>query len=690
LRGKIGAGRAQRELQGEDLEKPRAFYRETSHLEITGDVAAHPIEFDGAGGFLCLERKGGGFYPSQGRAVLFFEVEKSSATLGSIGRENVVEAEPGGAVADDRGAQLFSLAKNRARESLKTREGVRMDLCPQLIFRALQEVLAAEVCLTAQARASNGQRGVPMAFDRYVAIPGSERRPMPGAIVTGPCDPNEPIRVTVVLRSRGVGKSSESLERVIARGERLTREELAARYGADAQDVERVEEFARAFGLTAADVNLGARTLVLSGTAQAFHRAFRIGLVNYRYPGGTHRGYTGPVHVPLEMKDVIRDVLGLDDRPHARPHYRIRPKLKPRAASPVSYSPIEVAELYDFPTLVSGQGETIGMIELGGGYNPSDLSTYFRTLGISPAPSVVSVSVDGQTNSPTGDPSGPDAEVMLDIEVAGAVAPGAKIVVYFAPNTDAGFLDAIHQAVMDKTNNPSVISISWGGPESSWSAQSMQSFNSAFQSAAGLGITVCVAGGDQGSTDGVNDGQAHVDFPASSPYALACGGTHLIGSGTTISDEEVWNDLPNDGATGGGVSANFPLPSWQANAGVPASVNPGNAKGRGVPDVAGDADPLTGYQVDVDGSNTVVGGTSAVAPLWAGLIALINQSLGKSVGYLNPTLYTIIAASAGAFHDITVGNNGSYAAGPGWDACTGWGTPNGQVILQRLSTSLPS
>jgi kumamolisin len=279
---------------------------------------------------------------------------------------------------------------------------------------------------------------------------------------------------------------------------------------------------------------------------------------------------------------------------------------------------------------------------------------------------------------------------MLDIEVAGAVAPGATIVVYFAPNTDSGFLDAINQAVDDKQNNPSVISISWGGPESTWTSQSLQSYNSALEAASAVGVSVCVAAGDNGASDGVDDGLEHVDFPASSPYALACGGTHLVGSGTSISSEVVWNDLPSNGATGGGVSATFPLPTWQANANVPPSVNPGNFVGRGVPDVAGDADPFTGYQVDVDGSNIVVGGTSAVAPLWAGLIACFNSALKASVGYLNPTLYQSVAALAGTFHDITSGNNDGYSAGPGWDACTGWGSPNGAAILSSLGGIAPT
>jgi kumamolisin len=261
---------------------------------------------------------------------------------------------------------------------------------------------------------------------------------------------------------------------------------------------------------------------------------------------------------------------------------------------------------------------------------------------------------------------------MLDIEVAGAIAPAAKIVAYFAPNTDAGFLDAITTAIHDSTNKPSVISISWGGPESGWTQQAMTAFDQAFQAAAALGITVCVAAGDNGSSDGVNDGANHVDFPASSPHALACGGTNLQASGGAIIKEVVWNDGANGGATGGGVSSFFPVPPWQEG----LKTNLGTLQNRGVPDVAGDADPASGYDILVDGSTTVFGGTSAVAPLWAALIALINSAKGTPAGYLNPTLYK----NPGALSDISQGNNGAFSASPGWDACTGLGSPDGNKV----------
>lgn len=518
-----------------------------------------------------------------------------------------------------------------------------------------------------------------MPAKRYLALRGSRREAMPGATRTGPCDPRERMQVTVVLRQRPSRKRVISLAQLAARGERLTRAEYEARYGADPKDIERVKAFAAEHKLVVSKVNTGARTVILSGTAGNFSRAFQLSLDQYEHPEGTFRGRTDPVRVPAGLKNIIQGVLGLDNRPQARSHLRVA-----RAVT-VSYTPPEIAKLYDFPSGMTGQGQTIGIIELGGGYSQSDLDSYFNALAISPSPTVLPVSVDGGKNQPTGDPNGPDGEVMLDIEVAGAVAPGAKIVVYFAPNTDAGFLDAINQAVMDKRHKPSVISISWGGPESTWTSQSLKSYNAALQSAAAIGVTVCVASGDNGSSDGVNDGKAHVDFPASSPYALACGGTHLVGSGGSITDEEVWNDLPDNGATGGGVSDAFPLPSWQNSANVPPSANPGNRKGRGLPDLAGDADPLTGYRVEVDGANAVVGGTSAVAPLFAGLIALLNQALTRSVGYLNPDLYGKVAASPGTLRDVKQGNNGAYQARSGWDACTGWGSPVGAAMLGVLT-----
>jgi kumamolisin len=227
-----------------------------------------------------------------------------------------------------------------------------------------------------------------------------------------------------------------------------------------------------------------------------------------------------------------------------------------------------------------------------------------------------------------------------------------------------------------------VISISWGGPESSWDQASITSFDNSMQTAAALGVTITTASGDSGSSDGVNDGANHVDFPASSPHVLACGGTNLTISNSTRSTETVWNDQPQGGgATGGGVSSFFNLPAWQSGAKVPAP--PNGQGGRGVPDVSGDAAPATGYQILVDGQQMVVGGTSAVAPLWAALIAMVNQQSGRKAGFVNPTLYSGGEAN---FYDVTSGSNGSYKAGPGWDPCTGLGSPDGQKVATLLGS----
>jgi kumamolisin len=467
----------------------------------------------------------------------------------------------------------------------------------------------------------------------------------------------------------------------------LSREQFAANYGANPEDFAKIEAFAHEHNLTVIEASQARRTVVLSGTIAALSGAFGVYLANYEHPEGAFRGRTGPIYIPEDLEGIVQGVFGFDNRRQARPHFRRHPK---PPAQPSGYTPLQVAQLYNFPTGLNGAGECIGILEFGGGYSTDDLNTYFQGLGIA-TPSITAVSVDGVTNQPAPGQDSPDTEVMLDIEVSGAVAPGANLAVYFSDFTEQGWVDAVTTAVHDSVHNPSVLSISWGYAEGQliWSAAAIQAVNEAFQAAAAMGVTVCCAAGDDGSRDQVDDGLAHCDFPASSAYVLACGGTTLQSSGTSITSETVWNDGPNGGATGGGISDSIDLPTWQANANVPPSVNPGGRIGRGVPDVAGNADPETGYQILADGQPGIVGGTSAVAPLWAGLIALINQKLGTPVGFLNPLLYSQLA-NANTLHDIIVGNNditgqiGGYSAGPGWDACTGYGSPNGAAIGNSL------
>ncbi|MGH7040569.1 MAG: S53 family peptidase [Acetobacteraceae bacterium] len=525
------------------------------------------------------------------------------------------------------------------------------------------------------------------------ALQGSHRQPMSGARAVGKADPTERLEVSVILR-HGAGKALREKVRKLASRDRseshVAREDFARQFGARQQDIDAVRTFAAAHGLMTVAADAARCAVILSGTVSAFNDAFGVDLQQFEHDGGSYRGWTGPIFVPDELKDAVEAILGLDNRPAAKTHFRSRPATgnmdRPaHTGAATSFTLTDLASLYGFPA-GNGQGECVAIVELGGGYRSTDLRTYFAGLGISPAPSVSAVSVDHGRNRASGDPNGPDGEVMLDIEVVGAIAPAAKVVVYFAPNTDAGFLDAITMAVHDTTNRPSVISISWGGPEQSWTTQATTAFDNALLSAAAMGITVCVASGDNGSGDGATDGQDHVDFPASSPHALACGGTSLHAVNGAIASEVVWNDGAQGGASGGGVSGVFPLPEWQAGLNVVKDGQTSPLTMRGVPDVSGDADPDTGYDVRIDGTNTVIGGTSAVAPLWAGLIARINAAQGRSVGLANPLLYR----APDALRDITRGDNGDFHASIGWDACTGLGSPNGTQIAAALGATTTS
>ena len=507
---------------------------------------------------------------------------------------------------------------------------------------------------------------------KKVVLKGSERRSL-GTHV-GDVPQNEIIEASVILKPRA------PIPVPLEGGAVVSREEFAGKYGADPKDLAAVREMAKEYSLTVLEESAARLTVRLRGTVADMERAFVTKLDICEHQGQRFRSRTGTLSVPEELSPSIVAVLGLDSRPAAKPQFRIRDggAFAANAASAVSYNPRQVAQLYQFPLDVDGTGQTIGIIELGGGYKASDLTKYFPSVGLK-APSVTSVSVDKGKNSPTTADSA-DGEVLLDIEVAGSVAPGAKIVVYFAPNTTQGFQDAISQAIHDTTHKPTVISISWGGPESSWTVQAMTAFDTAAQSAAALGVTVCAASGDNGSGDGVTDGKNHVDFPASSPHILACGGTSVQSANGAITGESIWNDGASGGAGGGGFSAQFPLPSWQ----VSAKITPAAGLGRGVPDVAGDADPQTGYNVLVDGQSLVFGGTSAVAPLWSGLIALLNEKRGKPLGFLQPSLYAL-PKTAKAFRDITAGSNGAYSAAPGWDPCSGLGSPSGQNLVTGLA-----
>jgi len=513
-----------------------------------------------------------------------------------------------------------------------------------------------------------------------VELPGSHRPRVAGLADPQPVPPATTVEVTLVLRRR-----APLPEGLVTGRATIDPAALGAAHGADPADVATVVAALTAAGVGVVRVDAPSRRLVAAGPVAAVATLFGAELVQAREgaEAGVRRYREGSLSVPAALAGVVTAVLGLDERPQAQSRHRVAARIA------VSYTPPELARVYRFPPGTDGSGQSVAIVELGGGFATSDLSTYFTGLG-QPTPVVTAVGVDGAVNTPGGDPNGADGEVLLDVEVVGGVAPAAAISVWFAPNTDRGFLDAVSDAV-HASPTPAALSISWGGPEDSWTAQSRTALDDAFADAAALGVTVTAAAGDNGSSDGVPGGGVHADFPASSPRVLACGGTSLHADPTTgtVRREVVWS---GHGATGGGVSAVFARPAWQATAGVPPAPTGSSGGGRGVPDVAADADPQTGYQVLVDGQPAVIGGTSAVAPLWAGLVARLVQGGGARLGLLAPLLYAGIEPGSvrPGFRDITSGSNGAYRAGPGWDACTGLGVPDGAALLSRLSQPPPA
>lgn len=500
-----------------------------------------------------------------------------------------------------------------------------------------------------------------------MTIPGSERI-APTARRVGAPDPD------------ATGNISLYLKRATAEPGTLKvcgRDKLREARAQETLVADRVTAFAQEHNLTVAEHDPARRLFRLEGRLEDLQSAFGTTLHLYQHANGAFRGRTGPLSAPAQIVDMVEAVLGLDQRPIATPKsIRIS-----AVAATQAHLPNAVARLYNFPADSSGEGQCIAIVELGGGVSDADTATAFKAMNLA-TPLVIPVPVGDGVNQPGKDPDA-DGEVALDVQVAGGAAPRAKLAVYFATNTDQGFVDAITQAVHDAHNKPSVMSISWGSAEDDWTAQAITAMTSAFQDAAEAGVSVFAASGDGLATDGATDGHAHVDFPASSPWVVGCGGTRIQTSGSQRESETVWNS--HGGGTGGGISTLFAVPGFQDRIKLPRSDNAGVQSGRGVPDVSSDADPDTGYQVIVDGQDQVIGGTSAAAPLWAGLFSLVIEAAGKPVGQPHSTLY----ANSAAFNDVTQGDNKvgavGYHAEPGWDACTGLGTPKAAAIVAAFS-----
>ena len=530
----------------------------------------------------------------------------------------------------------------------------------------------------------------------FIPLPGSKQTLLPNSLAAGPVDKSEIASVTVRVRSAGdpkalAKKAYELAGTPLTKRKYLTYEELEAQHGASQADLDKIEQFAQRHDLMVVHRSAAERSIVLKGTLGDLLAAFPADVQIYHHAKGTYRGRKGEIAIPDDLKGIVTGVFGFDTRPKHRSPRRQHAGSHSGPGGRNGVTATEFATRYKFPDKLDGTGQTIAIIELGGGYRNSDLQAFFQEIKTK-MPNVSAISVDHAGNDPTTADSA-DGEVMLDIEVAGAVAPGANFAVYFAPNRgNKGFIDALNAAVHDSERKPSVISISWGGPEITNDQQSLDAFHEIFATAGALGITICAASGDHGSADETSagwDGKIHVDHPASDDLVLGCGGTQIV-SGTDV----VWNDgtpfdvnVPGGGgwASGGGISLLFPVPPYQVNAPLPVSLVRGQ-KGRGVPDIAMSA---TDYFTRVDNSEGASGGTSAVAPLMAALVSRLNQAKGTRVGFLNPFLYA--NAGKGLLQEVTSGTNAikdtikGYQAGPGWNACTGLGTPHGSAILSALA-----
>jgi kumamolisin len=536
-----------------------------------------------------------------------------------------------------------------------------------------------------------------MTNTRLTALPGSKRLLLPSSTPAG--DPPADELMTVTVYSRQNPDSSAKLPRLEdygPNGERpkLSHDEANAAFAAAPDDLDKIASYYASQGLHVLEKSIEKRSVLLQGTVRAMSQAFQAPLKLYDSAHGRYRGRVGSIYVPHELSGIVEAVFGLDNRRVGRAFRRRASTMTARARAQSGFFPPQLADLYAFPA-DTAQGQTIAILTFNGelphgsgGYDSTLVRTYFRKVIKSDGPTIDPVVVHGPGNDPGDGTDEADVtdEVLLDLEVVGALAPQASVVMYFTVFTEQGWVDAITSAVTDAKHKPSVISISYGNPEDDgtgtrWTKAAVLKVNEAFRRAAAANVTVCVASGDDGSRDAASDRLAHADFPASSPWVLAVGGTHLESDGRTITRETVWHD--DEGSTGGGISNVFPLPPYQQHANVPASVNPGSRIGRGVPDVASVADPETGVKVTTpSGSVEATGGTSASAPLWAALVARCNALARTRLGFINPSLY---ARGGNGLRDIVEGNNGAYRAGPGWDACTGLGTPKGTALLSALT-----
>lgn len=523
-------------------------------------------------------------------------------------------------------------------------------------------------------------------------------RPAPEGAFKGHLEVDAQMEVSVYLKSKA---SDFKIARTIQRQQAgisdfvVDDAKFQDKFGASPKAVAEINKFAADNGLKIAEMDSRSGQVVLSGTAGKFSEAFSTKLSKYESSSGFQfRGREGALSVPTQLAPHIEGVFGLDNRPQAHTHYvrgaqyqisteAMRAHAASAEPAPKPLMPNEVADLYNFPKGTTGKGQGVAIIELGGGIDMANERAYYKAHGL-PMPRINVIEIGGAKNAP-GDPHGADGEVALDSQVVGTVAPKAVQNLIFAPNSDRGFIDAVTRSTFPKAGEVpnQAISISWGAPEEGWTSQGTRGMNLAFQKARIKGIGTYAAAGDDGAIDAASSGKMNADYPSSDPNVTGTGGTRLVGRNGKIVLERAWNNGPDNGAGGGGISEIWDVPDYQKGLQMPPNGNKTGKSGRGVPDVAGNADPRSGYIIRVGGEESAIGGTSAVSPLYSALHVRITESLGRPIGNLNPFLYKA-GANSGIFNDIIIGNNNGYETKPGWDAVTGWGSLNGTNLLNAL------
>jgi Pro-kumamolisin, activation domain len=557
-----------------------------------------------------------------------------------------------------------------------------------------------------------------------VDVAGSERPLPPGATLLGAVDPASTVQFTFVVRPRPGSEPLPGFDHwrrtPLANRRYPSVEEFAKKYGAAQSDLDAVAAYARSHGLKVLEANTARRNVVVSGTAAQVNTALDIELKQYRSPApvprqrrkgpaagepahvNVHRSFEGLARLPAELSPLVTAIIGLDNRKLGGVNNDDPPNV-------TQLTTAKVAQLYNFPN-TGAADQTVGIFSGGGNYRPGDITNYFASLpaGYQTAPTMVDVNltVDGTTfsndASATSSSNNADLEIGQDIQISAAIAQGCTIAVYHSEDTEDGFLAWLNAAVLPDAGQPtpSTLTCSWllSRDDQNLGSTVLNTLSGAFQAAAARGISVFIALGDSGSEDSVGDGKVHVQYPGSDPWVTSCGGTTIgnVKNGPPVTfDEVAWSESDIfDGATGGGVSAFFPAPSYQTAAGITGAKDSSGVthSGRAVPDVAANASPNSAFSgIQVAGSSVGGDGTSAVAPLYAGLFAVINQAFGQQIGFINPLIYQL---GESLFHDITVGNNDSgdgtpfFNAGTGWDACTGWGRFDGTKLINGIAGAL--